>query len=150
MIFLVSCFDLKPLCKWIIKRYKWWLARFSLSLRQIKRTSVRQENTGLNCYGLSVHVIEHISKTQIPAATSGDRHRSNAARNFCPGCRDCRSELDLRAGLMLPDSVCTSSELLHPSISHPSLSTHIFWHDSSSANDWTISERRQDGWDGKV
>lgn len=40
------------------------------------------------------------------------------------------------AGLMLPDSVCTSSEvllLLQPSISHPSLSTHIFWHGRSSA-----------------
>lgn len=38
---------------------------------------------------------------------------------------------------MLPDSVCTSSEvlllLLQPSISHPSLSTHIFWHGRSSA-----------------
>lgn len=35
---------------------------------------------------------------------------------------------------MLPDSVRTSSELLQPSISHPSLSTHIFWHESSSAD----------------
>lgn len=35
---------------------------------------------------------------------------------------------------MLPESVCTSSELLQPSISHPSLSTHIFWHESSSAD----------------
>lgn len=37
---------------------------------------------------------------------------------------------------MLPDSVRTSSEvllLLQPSISHPSLSTHIFWHGRSSA-----------------
>lgn len=34
---------------------------------------------------------------------------------------------------MLPDSVRTSSELLQPSISHPSLSTHIFSLERSSA-----------------
>lgn len=41
---------------------------------------------------------------------------------------------------MLPDSVCTSSEVLQPSSSHPSLSTHIFWHGSSSAGD-TVREK---------
>lgn len=42
--------------------------------------------------------------------------------------------MDFRAGLMLPDRVRTSSELLQPSISHPSLSTHMVSHDRSSAD----------------
>lgn len=44
---------------------------------------------------------------------------------------------------MLPDSVRTSSELLQPSISHPSLSTHIFWHERSSAEK-KKEERREE------
>lgn len=39
---------------------------FALLRQIVKRTSIRQENTGLTGYGVSVHVIEHISKTQNP------------------------------------------------------------------------------------
>lgn len=48
---------------------------------------------------------------------------------------------------MLPERVRTSSELLQPSISHPSLSTHIFWHESSSADG---GGRRREGDGGRT
>lgn len=54
------------------------------------------------------------------------------------------------AGLMLPDNVRTSSEvllLLQPSNSHPSLSTHIFWHGRSSAG--RDKKQRKENEDGK-
>jgi hypothetical protein len=45
---------------------------------------------------------------------------------------------------MLPESVCTSSELLQPSISHPSLSTHIFLHERSSAKEDETNRGRRE------
>lgn len=54
--------------------------------------------------------------------------------------------MDFSPGLMLPESVRTSSELLQPSISHPSLSTHIFWHESSSADSGKGERERRRRW----
>lgn len=42
----------------------------------VNKTNISyQENAGLTCYGVSVHVIEHISKTQNP----GGNERSPAS-----------------------------------------------------------------------